>query len=356
MHNLVPSDYNDFLRDLKARILAAQMRASLSINRELVLLYWGIGKDILAKQEQQGWGTKVIERLAADLGRSFPGVRGFSPRNLKYMRAFADAWPEEAIVQGVLAQISWYHNLALLEKLASPDERLWYARSAIEHGWSRTILVHQIESGLHRRQGMATTNFSRTLPVPQSELAQQLLKDPYHFDFLTLGQDAVERDLERGLLEHVRQFLLELGIGFAFVGSQYRLEVGEQDFYLDLLFYHLKLRCYVVIDLKVREFEPEFAGKMQFYLAAVDDLLRHETDGPSIGLILCKTRDKVVVEYALRDSARPIGVSVYQLTEALPEALKGSLPTIEALEEELTSSGSPDNGENDDGAVSQRVE
>lgn len=335
----VTGDYNSFLQTLKERIQSAQGRAALAVNRELVVLYWQIGHDILVEQQQRGWGAKVIDQLAADLRQAFPGTKGFSPRNLKYMRAFAEAWPDQEFVQESLAQISWYHNITLLEKLETAEERAWYAARAVENGWSRNVLVHQIESGLHRRQGQAVTNFARTLPAPQSELAQQLLKDPYTFDFLTLSEDALERDLERGLLEHIRKFLLELGVGFAFVGSQHHLEVGDQDFYLDLLFYHLRLRCFVVIELKISEFQPEFAGKMNFYLSAVDDLLRHTDDQPSIGIILCKTKNKVIVEYALRDANKPMGVSTYQLTESLPKQLKGNLPTVEELEAELLEPG-----------------
>ena len=331
----VPVGYDVFLQDLKVRIRDARIRAGLAVNSELVLLYWRIGQDILTRQQEQGWGARIIDRLATDLKVSFPEMKGFSPRNLKYMRAFAEAWPDEVFVQGVLAQTTWYHNLTVIEKVKSPIEREWYIRKTIEHGWSRNILVHQIESRLWDRQGATITNFSRTLPAPQSELARDILKDPYIFDFLSLGDEFQERDLERGLLEHIRSFLLELGVGFAFVGSQYHLEVGGQDFYVDLLFYHLRLRCFVVIDLKVCEFQPEFAGKMSFYLSAADDLLRHADDQPSIGIILCKTKERIIVEYALRDNARPIGVSEYQLAAMLPDRLKDSLPTIEALEEEL---------------------
>jgi predicted nuclease of restriction endonuclease-like (RecB) superfamily len=334
-NELVPPRYDVFLADLKERIRTAQVKAALAVNQELVILYWRIGRDILIRQSEEGWGAKVIDRLSHDLRRAFPEMKGFSARNLKYMRALAEANPDETFVQEVLAQITWYHNITLLDKIRDADERLWYIRHTIEHGWSRNVLVHQIDSDLYNRQGKAQTNFSRTLPKPQSDLAEQLLKDPYTFDFLTLGDDAHERDLERGLLTHIRSFLLELGVGFAFVGSQHHLEVGGRDFYIDLLFYHLKLRCFVVIDLKMKEFEPEFAGKMNFYLSAVDDLLRHPSDAPTIGLILCRSRNNVVVEYALRDTAKPIGVSAYELTRALPEELKGSLPTIEELEKEL---------------------
>ncbi|MGD0297456.1 MAG: PDDEXK nuclease domain-containing protein [Bryobacteraceae bacterium] len=335
MEALAPDSYAQFLADLKSRIQAAQIRASLSVNRELVLLYWQIGRDILERQDRERWGAKVIDRLATDLKRAFPEMRGFSPRNLKYMRRFAEVWAEEEFVQQVAAQLPWFHNCVLLDKLSEPGDRDWYARAAIQHGWSRTVLVHQIESGLHRRQGKAITNFDRALPSPQSDLAQEVTKDPYNFDFLTLGKEAHERDLERGLLDHLRQFLLELGVGFAFVGSQYRLTVGNEEFFIDLLFYHLKLRAFVVVDLKMRAFEPEFAGKMNFYLSAVNDLLRHPDDQPSIGIILCKTRERFVAEYALRDINKPIGISEYRLAESLPEKLQGSLPTIEELENEL---------------------
>ncbi len=335
----VVEGYDDFLRDLKERIRSAQVKAALAVSHELVTLYWNVGRQLIAEQMRRGWGAKVIDRLAADLRHAFPEMKGFSPRNLKYMRALAEAYPDAEFVQQVVAQIPWGHNLRILDAVNDPDERKWYLRQTIEHGWSRNVLVHQIESQLYQRQGKALTNFAHTLPAPQSELAQQLLKDPYTFDFLTLGDAAFERDLERGLLAHLREFLLELGIGFAFVGSQQHLDVGGQDFYLDLLFYHLRLRCFVVIDLKISEFQPEFVGKMNFYLSAVDDLLKHPNDQPSIGIILCKTKNNVIVEYALRDTNKPMGVSTYQLTESLPKQLKGSLPTIEELEAELLDPG-----------------
>lgn len=327
--------YATLLGSIKERIQTAQVRAVLAVNRELVLLYWGIGKEILARQGKEGWGTKVIERLAKDLRSEFPDMQGFSPRNLKYMRAFAEAWPEETIVQAPLAQLTWFHNLTLLEKLKDREERLWYVRSAIENGWSRNVLVLHIEAELHRRQGKALTNFQRTLPAPQSDLAQQLLKDPYNFDFLTLAAGAHEREVETGLVDHIQKFLVELGIGFAFVGRQYPLDVGGKDYRIDLLFYHFKLRCFVVIDLKGGEFKPEYAGKMNFYLAAVDDMLKHPTDQPSIGLILCKTKTEVVVEYALRGTTTPMGIAEFTHLVKLPEEFKGTLPTIEEFEAEL---------------------
>lgn len=345
--DLVPQDYYDnFLRDLKDRVRRAQLRAVLSVNRELVLLYWQIGRDILRRQSDEGWGSKVIDRLAGDLRKEFPEIKGFSPRNLKYMRAFAKAWPEEQFVQGVLAQITWYHNITLLDKLKDPSQRAWYASHAIQNGWSRNVLVHQIESGLYSRQGQALTNFDIALPSPQSDLAKQTIKDPYIFDFLDLGPEMRERELERDLLSHLRDFLMELGVGFSLVGSQVHLEVGDQDFYLDLLFYHLRLRCYVIIDLKVGDFKPEYTGKMNFYLSAVDDHLRHQDDQPSIGIILCKTRNRLIAEYALRDLRKPMGVSTYHLTTALPDDLKGKLPSIDDLAAELV--GDAEEDETDD--------
>ncbi len=331
----LPTGYAAIPAGLKDQIRAARLKAGLAVNCELVLLYWRMGRQILKQQQEEGWGSKVIDRLSLDLRREFTEMKGFSPRNLKYMRRFAEAYPDMPIVQEVLAQITWYHHITILDKVKEPDARDFYIRSTISHGWSRNVLVHQIESGLFQRQGRALVNFDRTLPAPQSELACQILKDPYNFDFLTLGKEAQERDLEAALLNHLREFLLELGVGFAFVGSQYHLEVGDQDFYIDLLFYHLNLRCYVVIDLKISDFQPEFAGKMNFYLSAVDDLLRRAEDGPSIGIVLCKGKSRVIVEYALRDTNKPMGVAEYQLSSALPENLKGSLPTIEELEAEL---------------------
>ena len=331
----VSQSYANLLASIKDRIQQAQVRAAVAVNRELVLLYWSIGREILSRQETEGWGRNVIPRLAKDLKASFPDMQGFSPRNLGYMKAFAEAWPDEPILQQAAAKLPWFHNCVLLDKVKAQGERVWYAEQAIQHGWSRNVLVIQIEGGLYRRQGKALTNFGQTLPPPQSDLAQQLLKDPYNFDFLTLSTEAHERDLEAGLLEHIRKFLLELGVGFAFVGSQYPLAVGGEDFKIDLLFYHLKLRCFVVIDLKMGPFKPEYAGKMNFYLSAVDDLLRHSTDERSIGLILCKTKNRVIAEYALRDAAKPMGIAEFRHLEVLPEGLKGSLPTIQELESEL---------------------
>lgn len=332
----LPPEYGLFLEELKDRIRTAQVRAAVSVNRELVLLYWQIGQRIRAAQATRGWGAQVIRKLSADLTHAFPGTKGFSRRNLNYMRALAEAWPDESIVQQVVAQIPWGHNVRLLDRLNTPEERLWYARQAIEYGWSRNVLELHIETRLYERQGQAATNFARTLPAPQSDLARQLLKDPYKLEFLALREEAEEREIEAALMAHLRRFLLELGVGFAFVGQRYRLEIGGEDFYLDLLFYHLRLRCYFIIELKAGAFKPEYAGKLNFYLAAVDDLLRHPDDQPSIGLLLCKTKNQVVVEYSLKKMAAPLGVSSYELMAHLPEQIRTALPSIEELEQELS--------------------
>lgn len=331
--------YLAFLQGIKDRIRHAQVGAALAANRELILLYWDIGREILAQQREEGWGAKVIDQLATDLRRGFSELKGFSPRNLKYMRAFAEAWPDKAFVQQVVAQIPWGHNVRILDKAETHEERAFYVENTSRHGWSRNVLVAQIESGLYHRQGKAITNFERTLPEPDSDLAQQTLKDPYVFDFLELAADARERELERALIEHIRSFLLELGVGFAFVGHQVHLEVGGEDFYIDMLFYHLRLRCFVVIDLKTGKFRPEYAGKMNFYLSAVDDRLRQsDIDGPTIGLLLCKGKNRIIVEYALRDTVKPIGVAEWQLTRSLPDELSANLPSVDDLESELADS------------------
>jgi predicted nuclease of restriction endonuclease-like (RecB) superfamily len=365
----VPADYAPLLAEIKARVQSARIKAGLAANRELLALYWDIGRLILGRQRKEGWGSKVIGRLSADLQREFPGQQGFSPRNLKYMRAFAEAWPEAAIgqqpaaqltkatkrrsaivhqpgaqcttppiVQRAVAQLPWGHHVELLDKLDTSAARVWYAEKALEHEWSRNVLALQIKSGLHDRQGKAVTNFKSTLPPTHSDLAQSITKDPYLFDFLTLQSDANERAMEVALVTQIEKFLLELGAGFALVGRQVHLDVGDKDFYLDLLFYHLKLHCFVVIDLKARDFTPEAAGKMNFYLSAVDDRFRQEGDEPSIGLILCESNDRVIAEYALRDLAKPIGVSGYvtKLVETLPKALKGAVPTVAELTRGLT--------------------
>ena len=333
----LPDDYAAALRAIKRRIQQERLRVALSANAAMVTLYWDIGQMILERQERAGWGAKVIDRLAADLREAFPEMRGFSPRNLKYMRAFAAAWPERAIVQEALARIPWYHHIALLEKLDDSEERLWYARQSMEQGWSHNVLVLQIQARAHARQGKALTNFKATLPPADSDLAAQVFKDPYLFDFLGTADPRREREVEQALVDHIQRFLLELGTGFAFVGRQVPLEVGDQDFLVDLLFYHLNLRCYVVVELKAVPFEPAFVGQLNVYLSAADDLLRHPDDKPSIGLLLCREKNKLVVEYALRDLGKPIGVAGWEtkIVEKLPKALAGSLPSVEEIEAEL---------------------
>lgn len=327
-----PTGYAKLLDSIKTRVRAARLRAAAAVNVEVVLLYWHVGREILKRQEEQGWGTKVVDRLSRDLGREFPDIRGWSPRNLKYMQAFAREWPDESIVQRLLHNLPWGQNIVLLERVKRPKEREWYAREAVKHGWSRDVLVHQLESGLYERQGKALTNFPRTLPPEQSDLAREILKDPYDLEFLGLGGDADERVLEGGILERLQKFLLELGTGFAFVGRQARLVVGGEEYFVDLLFYHFRLRCFVVVELKAGAFKPEHAGKMNFYLAAVDAGMRHAEDRPSIGMILCRSKNRVVVEYSLSATGKPIGVASYTLAKELPGDLKRALPAPEEIE------------------------
>lgn len=360
--------YSGLLGDIKTRIRQAQIKATLSANAEMILLYWDIGRMILERQQQEGWGTGVLRRLSCDLKSELPEVKGFSERNLKRMTQFYREYPQlspigprpvaqlesevtESVIrpravaqtspvaslQQLVMRISWAHNILLIQTVKDQQTRLWYMQQAIEQGWSRDTLGQMIKTSAHKRQGEAVTNFEQRLPSPQSELARQLLKDPYIFDFLTLEEPFHERELETGLVRHLEKFLLELGQGFAFVGRQYQLEVSDKDFYIDLLFYHLKLRCFVVIELKKGDFKPEYAGKMNFYCSVVDDQLKHETDQPTIGLILCQTKDKILAEYSLRDINKPIGVSDYELTRALPDSLQSVLPTIEEIEAELQS-------------------
>ena len=333
----LPSDYSEVLGTIKARIQKERLRTVLAANSAMVLLYWDIGRMILERQQHSGWGAKIIDRLASDLRHSYPDMKGFSPRNLKYMRAFAAAWPDRAIVQAPLAQITWYHNIALLEKVATEADRLWYARQTIEHGWSQGILILKIQSCARQRQGRAVSNFKATLPPADSDMAAHAFKDPYLFDFLGTADPRREREVERALVDHIQRFLLELGTGFAFVGRQVLLEIGDQDFYVDLLFYHLKLRRYVIIELKAVPFAPEFVGQMNVYLSAADDILRHPDDKPTLGLLLCRSKDKVVVEYALRNLRSPMGVAEWETTivEKLPRELQASLPTVEEIEAEF---------------------
>lgn len=334
--------YAAFLEQLKERVRQAQLKAAVSVNTELVELYWDIGKAILERQEKEGWKAQVIEKLCRDMQNAFPGIQGFSRSNIFRMRAFYLSYAKVAQAVRLLnelpiARIPWGHNILLLQKIDDTQERLWYAQQVIENGLSRHALENWITSKAYKRHGKALTNFKERLPDPQSRLAQETLKDPYNFDFLTLENEYREQELELGLVGHVQKLLLELGKGFAFIGRQYHLEVGGEDYYLDLLFYNLNLRCYCVIELKATAFKPEYAGKLNFYLSAVDNQLKKNTDNPTIGILLCQTRNKLVVEYALQDINKPMGVAEYtvKLMEKLPKKLESSLPTIEDIEFEL---------------------
>ncbi len=335
--SLDSNEYVNFLNQIKSDIEQTQLRAALSVTNELTNLYWRIGKKLSVKVAEDGWGAKTIERFANDIKSSFPNISGFSHRNLKFMRQFAEAYPE-SIRETAVSQIPWGHNIMLLQRVDTFQKRMWYAQQTIENGWSRDVLAAWIESNLYGRQGKAINNFKKTLPGLQSDLAEQTLKDPYNFSFLAFDKKYREEELEQGLIDHIQKFLMELGQGFAFIGRQYNLEVSGREYLIDLLFYHLKLRCYIVVELKATDFDPRDAGQMSFYLSAVDDLLRHPEDRPAIGMILCKTKDKIVVEYALRDNYKPIGVASYEtrIMESLPDNLKGSLPTIEEIEAEFS--------------------
>lgn len=360
---LAHSDYSAWLKELKVKIRSTQIRAALAASRELLLFYWELGGDISRKLEETNWGAKVIDQLAKDLRSEFPDIRGFSRRNLYYTKKFYEvfsSFPDDtqivprsgaqigsetvprggaqtvpAIVHQIGGQLPWSHIKILLDKVSDYKETLFYINQTIENGWSRDVLALQIKSDLFARQGAAISNFKNTLPEPQSDLAQQTIKDPYSFDFLTMTRPFNERDIENQLVEHITKFLLELGKGFAFVGRQYHMEVGETDYYMDLLFYHIKLKCYVVIELKNTKFIPEYAGKLNFYLSAVDSLLKTDSDNPTIGILLCRDKNKIETEFALRDINKPMGVSEFTLTEILPEELRGSLPTVEEIEEDM---------------------
>ena len=331
-------EYLAIVEQVKREIKTAQYQASVHVNTELILLYHSIGTVI---NEHKAWGNKFIENLATDIRREFPGSKGYSVRNLKYMAKFAQTYPDREFVQTVSAQIPWSHNIAILDKVKDPEERIWYIQKTRENGWSHNVLIHQIESGLYQRQVLAdkVSNFENRLPSPQSELAVQTMKDPYIFDFIPFKEDMVERDIEQALVRDVTKLLLELGTGFAFLGNQYHLNVGGDDFYIDLLFYNLNLRCYVVIELKSGEFKPEYAGQLNFYLSAVDGILKKEQDNSSIGLLLCKSKNDLVAEYSLKDMSKPIGVSAYQVTSNLPEELGKQLPSIEDIQKRITAQG-----------------
>ena len=328
------NEYLETIETIKQEIRLAQYQATVSVNRELLLLYHSIGEVINAHKT---WGSKFIENLSADIKLSFPDAKGYSVRNLKYMAKFALLYPDKQFVQTVSAQIPWSHNVAIMDKVSDPEQRLWYIAKTAENGWSHSVLVHQIESGLYQRQVVSekVSNFDRRLPAPQSELAVQTMKDPYIFDFIPFKEDMVERDIEKALVQDVTKLLLELGTGFAFLGNQYHLNVGGDDFYIDLLFYNLNLRCYVVIELKTGEFKPEYAGQLNFYLSAVDGLMKKEQDNPTIGLLLCKSKNNLVAEYSLKDMSKPIGVSEYRVTSALPAELEKQLPSVEDIQKRI---------------------
>ena len=327
-------EYFETIEQIKQEIRAAQYKAALQVNRELILLYHSIGTVI---NEHKTWGNKFVDSLAKDIKLSFPNATGFSVRNLKYMAKFARAYPDLEFVQMVSAQIPWSHNIAILEKVKEPKQRAWYIQKTIENGWSHNVLIHQIESGLYQRQVTTDkiSNFEQRLSAPQSELAVQTMKDPYIFDFIPFREDMVERNIERALVQDVTKLLLELGTGFAFLGNQYHLNVGGDDFYIDLLFYNLNLRCYVVIELKTGEFKPEYAGQLNFYLSAVDGLMKQPQDNPTIGLLLCKSKNNLVAEYSLKDMSKPIGVSEYRITSHLPAELEKQLPSVEDIQKRI---------------------
>jgi len=343
--------YFNTLDEIKSQIAKSQTRTFFSVNYQMILLYWKVGEIIDKRQQNEGWGSKIIPQLSKDITNDFPALKGFSERNIKRMLRFYREYKntpkaQNEIVPQTVAQIDeliffipWSHNIVLIEKIKDKQKRLFYMKKILEEGYSRNVLIHQIESGLFERSANATHNFAHTLPKPESDLAHEMLKDPYLFDFLSLEEPYRERELELGLIEHLEKFLLELGVGFSFVGRQYKLEVGENEYYLDLLFYHFKLRCFVVIELKAGEFIPEYAGKLNFYCNVVNKVLKHPEDKPTIGLILCKNKDKLLAEYSLEGIERPIGISQYQLSKALPNELKSSLPTVEEIESELEGIG-----------------
>lgn len=323
-------DYMLMFNDIKKDIQTSRVRAALSINKELTMLYWRIGKEILKRKKDLGWGSEVVKNLSQDLKHTFPDMKGFSARNLVYMQTFASEYQDGEFTQQLAAQIPWGHNQVILDKLKETELRKWYIEKTIENGWSRNVLVMQIESAAHLRLGKAQTNFKDTLPKTSSDLAQQLMKNEYNFEFLGLGSDALEKDIEKGLMAHIQKFLLEIGTGFAFLGSQYKLNVGGDDFYIDMLFYHTRLRCYFVIELKAGKFQPEYTGKLGFYVTAVNRQLKHESDQPTIGILLCKQANKLVVEYALQENKQPLGVASY--TSGLPEEYQKLIPSQEQFQ------------------------
>ncbi len=334
--NLNVGSYVQLFEQIKNDIQQSQLRAALAVNKELILLYWRIGKELSEKTDREKWGSKIIDTLANDLSRSFPHLSGFSTRNIFYMRRFAETYPDLNCAAAA-AQLPWGHNMVIIEKLENNDQRMFYIHKCLENGWSRSTLTMWIDSDLYSRQGKAITNFKTTLADTHSDLAQQTLKDPYNFSFLTITERAKEQEIEQGLIDHIQTFLVELGKGFAFLGRQYHLQVSDKDFYIDLLFYHITLRCFVVVELKAGEFEPKDAGQLNFYLTAVDKQLKRKDDNPTIGILLVKTKDNLIAEYALQDISKPMGIAGYTTTliDSLPKELKSSLPTIEEIEAEI---------------------
>ena len=327
-------DYFQTLENIKTQIQNAQYRAILGVNQEQILLFWNIGRIII---EKSSYGNKFIENLARDIKLNFPAAKGYSIRNLQYMRKFADLLQDEEKVQTVSALLTWSHNIFLFDKTSTLNEYLWYASQTIENGWSLSSLEYYVSTKTYQRQALSekTANYKMLLPKPQSNLATETLKNPYVFDFVEQREGIIEREIEHELIANIAKTIMELGTGFAFVGNQYHLDISGKDYYLDLLFYNTKLRCYIVIELKNSEFKPEYAGKLNFYLSAVDDILRNEHDNPSIGILLCKERDKLTAEYALRDINKPIGVSEYKLSDFVPKELADTLPSVEDIEKRI---------------------
>ncbi len=336
-HLSIPTDYGATLKALQQRVKQERARVVLSANSALILLYWDIGRTIVDRQSRAGWGAKVIDRLGRDLRRSFPAMQGFSTRNLQFMRSFAEEFPDLAFVKQLVSLLPWGHVIRITQRIKAPEGREWYMREAIRQGWSRSVLELQLLGNAYQRSGKAMNNFASSLPAIDGRRAAEVFKDPYLFDFLGGADLHRERQIEQALVDHIQRFMLELGSGFAFVGRQMRLQVMDQEYFLDLLFYHLKLRCFVVVELKAVPFEPAFVGQLNLYLSAIDDQLRRPDDRPTIGLLLCRSKQQVVVEYALRDFRKPIGVAGWEptLAKVLPEDFAGSLPSVEELEAEL---------------------
>lgn len=333
---IITNDYVTFIKEIKRHIQASQIKAAIAVNQELLRLYWFLGERIVTKQKESAWGDGFLAQMSRDLQAEFPEMKGFSKRNLEFIRQWYLFWSESpTIVQQLVSQIPWGHNITIINKIKNLDQALFYAQKTIQNNWSRSVLIHQIEAGLFNREGKSISNFKATLPDPQSDLALQTLKDPYSFDFLMLRERHDEKELESALVEHITRFLLELGSGFSYLGRQYRLEVAGDEFFVDLLFYHLRLRSYVVIELKTSKFKPEFVGKLNFYISVVDTNLKTEHDQPTIGILICKSKNDTVVEYALQDLKKPIGVSEYAIANSIPEEFKSSLPSIEQIEAEL---------------------